>query len=81
MFGLHLYSINPTIFDAIFIRAGEANRWTVFTDLISFFDFSTINHIIMEESPDDYHYNINLVILKSKLLKTIIYLIVSGSIK
>jgi hypothetical protein len=26
MFGLHLYSINPTIFDAIFIRAGEANR-------------------------------------------------------
>jgi hypothetical protein len=72
MFGLHLYSIDPTIFDAIFIK--ELNKVTLFTGLISYYDFSTINHIIMEESPYDYQYNIDLIIMKSKLFKTIIYL-------
>lgn len=73
MFGLYLYSVDPTLFDASFIRL-DNGRLAIATNFITFFDFSVVDHIIMEEDFFSYSYNIDLLLQKSKVFKAIIYL-------
>jgi len=74
MFGLYLYSCDPMIFDAFFIKSPYFGKWVIFSNFIKFYDFSVVNHITFENDLFTYQYNMDLLLQKSKIMKTVIYL-------